>query len=124
MVTNKIAWAAGLFEGEGTLTLNGKTKSPRLKLSMTDFDVVRRFAAIVKVGHLCVWKDKNRRYQKQLCWYTGKKTDVIRVTELLLPYFGERRTKQAARVLARAMKAPFEGWDGPRIKELVGETYA
>lgn len=114
----EVAWAAGLFEGEGTITLNGVAKSPRLKLSMVDADVVRRFHAIVGVGHTCPWDDKNPAHQIQLCWYTGAKADIARVLDMLIPYFGERRLVRAAHVLARAIDTPYEGWDGLRNGEL------
>jgi len=44
------AWAAGIFEGEDTITMSGSFFSPRLKLSMTDFDVIERFHEIVGCG--------------------------------------------------------------------------
>lgn len=44
----EIAWAAGLFEGEGTITaVNGR---PRLALKMVAEASVRRFGAAVGVG--------------------------------------------------------------------------
>lgn len=50
-----LAWAAGLFEGEGCITLSGKPPSGKrvvLELGMTDEDVVKKFHAIVGVGHV------------------------------------------------------------------------
>ena len=48
-----IEWAAGLFEGEGCMTWRDKEhKRPYLKLTMTDFDVVQKFAEIVNCGSL------------------------------------------------------------------------
>lgn len=51
-LTVESAWAAGVFEGEGYLTLRLDCKKPRILLgmSMTDEDVVRRFASTVGVG--------------------------------------------------------------------------
>lgn len=95
------AWAAGLFEGEGCITMTGKLKSPRLKLQMTDFDIVRRFKRIVKCGNLCLAKFKNRKYKVQLVWFTGRKATVAKVLEMLMPYFGLRRRKRAKEVYAR-----------------------
>jgi hypothetical protein len=50
----EIAWAAGLFEGEGSITRFGRPGKfdLRVSLNMTDEDVVRRFDAIVDgAGH-------------------------------------------------------------------------
>jgi len=48
-----IAWATGLFEGEGTMGVfgNGATgKITTMALVMSDEQTVRRFAAIVGIG--------------------------------------------------------------------------
>jgi hypothetical protein len=50
LVIPEVAWAAGLFEGEGTITRSGK--QPRLCLAMHDESVVRRFAAAMGIGHV------------------------------------------------------------------------
>lgn len=44
----EIAWAAGLFEGEGCMTRSGSQKV--MRLVSTDEDTVRRFWEIVAVG--------------------------------------------------------------------------
>lgn len=54
----QIAWIAGLLEGEGTFNIDSRSQtrfkdstappSPTLKLSMTDQDVVDKFAVMVK----------------------------------------------------------------------------
>lgn len=41
-------WAAGLFEGEGTVTVC--RREPRLALKMTDLGTVEEFAAVLGVG--------------------------------------------------------------------------
>lgn len=120
-IETDVAWAAGLFEGEGTITLNGKQLSPRLKLSMTDFDVVRRFAKIVRVGHLCPWIDDNPKHLPQLCWYTGRKKHVAEVLNLLSPYFGKRRRKRARIVLKRATLYGLKAYR--RWRKQNGERY-
>lgn len=40
-----LAWAAGLFEGEGSITCSGR--APRLQLKMTDPEPVERFCEIL-----------------------------------------------------------------------------
>ncbi|MFM9625700.1 hypothetical protein ACKI14_48305, partial [Streptomyces turgidiscabies] len=99
----QIAWAAGLFEGEGCITISNQQRGyqqPRLKLTMTDDDVVRRFGEIVEVGQFCIQRFKNPLYKEQLCWYTGKREDVVKVIDMLIPFFGERRKAKALEVRA------------------------
>lgn len=40
--TEDIYWLAGLLEGEGCFGAHTKTKTPRIRLNMTDLDVVER----------------------------------------------------------------------------------
>jgi hypothetical protein len=46
----EMAWAAGLFEGEGTITLCGSVV--HLRLNLTDFEVLERFWEIVGTGKI------------------------------------------------------------------------
>ena len=62
-----LAWAAGLFEGEGCFTFQGskkaRTRGGRLgkaQLSMTDEDVVRKFHTIMGFGSLREQKAEKR----------------------------------------------------------------
>jgi hypothetical protein len=51
--TQHVAWAAGLFEGEGcwnAYVRKGGKVQMQVRLEMTDKDVVERFAAIVGCG--------------------------------------------------------------------------
>jgi hypothetical protein len=46
----EVAWAAGLFEGEGCWSWNARTGSPGASMKSTDEDVLRKFVRIVGVG--------------------------------------------------------------------------
>ena len=46
-----VAWAAGLFEGEGYFSIAKKKQDVCMGLAMVDQDVVARFATIVEVGY-------------------------------------------------------------------------
>lgn len=101
-----IAWAAGLFEGEGCITVarNGRSAQyphARVKIKMTDEDVVRRFLLVVEVGRVreepCEIK---HGYKMQWEWYVTNQEGVKDVLTLLLPYLGERRRARAVEVLA------------------------
>lgn len=102
----EIAWAAGLFEGEGCFTVSlsqGKYASPRVKLRSTDEDVVRRFHSIMGLGAVREEPYFSRKsgYKTQWEWY-ARSSEVIRAIDLLLPWMGERRTQRAKEVRAVA----------------------
>jgi hypothetical protein len=85
-----VAWLAGLMEGDGCFFLN-KHYGPRVQLTMTDFDVVRK--ARDKTG-AC---GSVREYQPvggrkpALKWEVSGKL-AIDLMKKLLPHMGERRS--------------------------------
>ena len=89
-----IEWAAGLFEGEGCITVY-KGNYPKLCLTMTDFDVVEEFFKIVGVGSTYVRPAAKEHWKDQLTWYVRKRADVKELLEKMLPYFGQRRAEKA-----------------------------
>lgn len=98
-----VAWAAGLFEGEGCLNAyrrpSGKW-SIQLRLGMTDRDVVEQFAAIVGCGsvHRLRVSKAHAHWKPMYQWYVQSGTDVVRVIDLLLPRLGTRRSAKALEV--------------------------
>jgi Sigma-70, region 4 len=101
---SEIAWAAGLFEGEGSISLS--RNQIRLKLGMTDGDVVQRFADIAGCGRVYV-REEMRRVHWKPCWYweVARRADCVAVMAALLPYLGERRTERWLEVCAERRAA-------------------
>jgi hypothetical protein len=121
------AWAAGLFEGEGCITIlkgggkqnrvrkDGSRSSkeyryPRLCMSLTDEDILRRFKSIMGGTIRGPYTKPNRKP----IWYwqlSGKA--VYPAAQKLLPYLGRRRAERLVEVLgtkevARAAGIPPE----------------
>lgn len=107
----EIAWAAGLFEGEGSI-LYGKYTYPsgrdytrrRLSMQMSDEDVLRRFVAIVDAGKVIEVTRQHRvnreNHTVMFVWEINRWADVERITKAFLPYLGERRRTKAEALLA------------------------
>jgi hypothetical protein len=95
-----VAWAAGLFEGEGCIT----TGSPpsyglMLTLSMTDEDVVLRFREAVGAGRVTPRTRNNapKHWKDIWSWYAcGEPAEAV--LDLLLPFLGQRRSARAQEV--------------------------
>lgn len=95
-----IAWAAGLFEGEGSISAFGARKHQRsIALAMTDEDVILRFAAVMKVGKIygpygyANGKSRRREHHKQYWrWTVADKEGVTVAAQMLLPFMGQRRS--------------------------------
>jgi hypothetical protein len=109
-----IAWAAGLFEGEGCFDLSkaggdrhtADRVYARLSLGSTDEDVVQRYQAIVGVGRIYQDKKLTRGGKRFWHWMAAKRSDVEHVAELFRPYLGARRLARMDEMLATGHKVP------------------
>lgn len=124
-----IAWAAGLFEGEGTFVCARRRDRFYLRalISMSDRDVLERFALAVQGRHepSIVKRTASTHLGIKLMWkleYSG--TEAIRVANLLRPWLGQRRTARLDEILAKVEANPptkyGTGW--AKRRELYGPT--
>jgi hypothetical protein len=109
----EIAWAAGLFEGEGTVGVyvdkRGRKPRPSAALSMTDEDVVRRFAAVIGSGSVFGQQPRGRGRKVLWRWQSRSKPTIRAMAAAFGPYLGERRKQQMAAAVAVALEpAPSE----------------
>ena len=90
-----IPWAAGLFEGEGSINQDGHKW--QVEIEMTDKDVVEDFATLfgltlngpyTRPGRKPSWKAKSK-----------KKSKVRSMLSDMLPYLGQRRAYKALNAL-------------------------
>ena len=93
----EIAWAAGIFEGEGTFSAKkayGKVY-PHAAVEMKDQDIVRRSHKIVRVGTWSQRKVRDSRYTSSVQDIAGFRALV----DLLGPWLGTRRKARANQIL-------------------------
>jgi len=97
-----ISWAAGLFEGEGSIGILTNRQGlrehcyPRLQLQMADEDVVLKFWEVIgRKGSICNKKPYKKGYKSLFQWATSNRIDCEDIIELFWPYLGERRRLQA-----------------------------
>ena len=97
----EIAWAAGLFEGEGCWRAKGSYPCAQLKTA--DLDVLQRFVRIVGVGRIRDdrWhlKPGHEHFKPLYRWEVGGTARVRYLAEILGPYLGERRRRRIAEIL-------------------------
>jgi hypothetical protein len=100
-----VAWAAGLFEGEGSIAI-GRDKrrghdTIQLSLSSTDEDVVRAFHQVIGTGYveLRPYADRKDQYKWRCC----RRREIAKVLDQLAPYFGERRALRARQAIPLTM---------------------
>lgn len=96
-----IAWAAGLFEGEGCINAANAKRSPSLAIAMTDEDVLRKFYAIIGLGSLNGPYRADRPGWKPIwMWHCGGHKQVQAVLAAMYPFLCSRRQSRALEVLA------------------------
>lgn len=105
---SEAAWAAGIFEGEGCFAVDRRCHgSPRLRVTMTDEDVIRRLhQAVGGRGSVCAVsrKDSKPHWKQPWLWTVTNEEDVLAVVTMFLPWLGERRRARWDEIWSAWMK--------------------
>lgn len=96
---SEIAWMSGFFDGEGCIWYQGEYV--RLMIASSDKDLIYRWKELSQCGNIRVKKTKNVRHKDSYQWFTSKQEDVKRLLLLMVPWFGERRTKKTLESLEK-----------------------
>lgn len=138
--SEQIAWAAGLFEGEGFFRRTPVAKRVYLSVGIEtrDLDVITAFVTILRAhGVQPEHRTNGPQYQSRILKRERTKknpnhSDIYRWTtaghtarhayELMRPYLGERRRRRADEILAEA-DATDAAISKPRTCELCGGEF-
>lgn len=109
-----VAWFAGIFEGEGCFSIerNGNVK---LTIGMTDPDIIARIKMLFpKCHNVQPIQPRPARAgygtpKVRYTWRVGDPVEVRRITEMILPWLGERRSAKARAVLEHLANRPGGG---------------
>jgi hypothetical protein len=103
-----LAWAAGIFDGEGTFSTRTTGKRDRgiiAKLKMTDEDIVRRFFKVIKVGNMTgPYFAPNKK--PVWIWQTGSFEGVQHTMASLWEWLGIRR-----RARIKSLLNGYHSWE-------------
>jgi hypothetical protein len=102
-----IAWAAGLFEGEGCFSLHDGRRC-RAQLAMTDRDIVERFHAVMGFGTIRDKASTNPRHRHQWMWAANSRAEFERTVTLFRPWLGERRLARAQEILEHLVATDYK----------------
>jgi hypothetical protein len=100
MDREEIAWAAGVFEGEGSFTMSGhRRNSHTATVSMCDEDVVRRFYKAVGIGYVNgPYQNSGINRKPYYRWQTARFEHVQALVAMLWPWLGQRRRARAKEI--------------------------
>lgn len=88
----EIAWAAGLFEGEGCISFNGRgSYMPKMQITMSDRDVLERFLEIVACGSILEKPFQRAPHHKRQWSWRAHGTIAHGVFLALRPWLHQRR---------------------------------
>lgn len=99
----EIAWAAGLFEGEGSLSVMAKKGGrPAIQLSITstDHDVLERFTVVVNAGKVYGPYRAKDKCKPQYQWRAHGWDLLQRLHDDWARFLGKRRRERFKAVLA------------------------
>jgi hypothetical protein len=104
----ELAYAGGLFEGEGYFTLRPGSHTPRSAagINMTDREPLERFAAAVGMGTIIGPKDLGPHRKPMYVWGVHTRERAQALVAMLWPWLGPRRRARAKEVLAADMSLP------------------
>src|SRR5258708_2428968 len=113
-----IAWAAGLFDGEGTTSASDRWDTPHVSVPQagdSEPEVLRRLLEILHVGTI---SGPEMRLPHQPSWrFAVGGPTAVQVLELLWPSLGPVKRQQAELVLAAYRTHPTFS---PRIARITG----
>lgn len=90
------AWAAGFYEGEGTMVCNPQYNNLALSISQKDPESLYRFMDITRVGKIY------GPYKRNIYAYSvGKRHDVFFIAARMWPWLTTRRREQFAMAFDR-----------------------
>lgn len=102
--TAEIAWAAGIFEGEGNISAGAESYTSKatgarrtyfkvyLQIHMTDEDVIRRVQSVL--GGRVTGPYRYTSGKQYWVWAVTGHDEAVDVFEALYPWLGERRREQ------------------------------
>lgn len=98
----QLAWASGIFEGEGSISIDMRTRLPfrtpivRLSVSSTDEDVLRKFAAVLSTDKHVTGPRYSSIPNRKPLWHWRVSTEkALPIIDLMYPFLGERRRLRA-----------------------------
>src|SRR6266852_1555850 len=98
------AWVAGFFEGEGCVivSVTGSTFQRRLDITNTERDVLDQTVEFAGLGRIAADSHKRPRHKQRLYWYVSAWREIEQVANRIYPFLGRRRRSRLGELLDHA----------------------
>jgi len=105
---NRLAYLAGLFDGEGSFGLwsvgkNRKTPQFTLQVEMRDIDLIGRFQEFFGCGTIAYRPPRQKHHSATHVWRCKGKQG-LRCAQQMLIFWGEKRTVKMQNILMEVQK--------------------
>ena len=99
-----IAWAAGVYEGEGSLVRDKRKRATyNLTIKMTDLDILQRFQSVFNLGSIrpvaTPHQLSNPHWKPAWVYLVSNRPAISKILTAMLPYLGIRRGYSALNCL-------------------------
>ena len=102
----ELGWLAGIFEGEGCLSLRRDHRRPgrrywHARVAMSDQDVIRRLHEVAGIGTMYGphYRQDRPGNKPMWEWRVGRQEDVVNLCALLISHMGERRAEKMSKCI-------------------------
>ena len=105
-IKEQLAWASGIFEGEGSIVRLGKSNRWGLRIAMTDGDIIARVLEAFRVGrvygpyHQPNSHNNGKLYKDYFVWTVNNRVDFEIVAKMMSPWLGNRRKEKLDEALS------------------------
>lgn len=101
MTSEEAAYVAGIMEGEGCFDNNrGNPRYLRIRVVMTDLDVVERVHQILGCGFVTYQPPREAHHKAHATLAVYDREDVKRIFDEIRPWMGSRRTAKMDALLS------------------------
>lgn len=124
----EVAWAAGVFEGEGSIYLRRFAKGKKqnvwvyggLSMEMVDKDVIYKVQRIFDAGTVIEYiPTTGLGRQLTYRWRVQNRAEFKKVVKLIRPYLGKRRLKKL-REVEKSLTAPSQHHNAVKVNSYRG----
>lgn len=99
-LTHEVAWAAGLYEGEGTAGLFGKRVTTAVAILMTDLEPLERCRDALGLGYVEGPSRIREGWKPIYAWRISRAAEIVAFFDAVWPFISERRKEQARPLVA------------------------
>src|SRR5688572_7675700 len=127
MDRTELAWAAGFWDGEGSIYLSGAlrraTRHPQARINQADQggmpDVLLRFHRAVQGAGALHGPERKPGRRDLYYWVASRRAEIIEVARSIRPWLGPIKTAQFADILGievAALGVPAEEWTREELR--------